>query len=57
MDIQMNTPGETAGHDAQLQGAAAACCSPAEQEACCAPAEKAACCGPVPAAGGGCGCQ
>jgi hypothetical protein len=57
MEIQMNTPGETAGHDAQLQGAASACCSPAEQEACCAPAEKAACCGPVPAAGGGCGCQ
>jgi hypothetical protein len=54
MEIQMNTPGETTG---QLQGAAAACCSPAEQQACCDPAEKDACCGPVPAAGGGCGCQ
>ena len=56
MEIQMNTPGETAGHDARLQGTTA-CCSPAEQEACCDPAEKAACCGPVPAAGGGCGCR
>ena len=54
MEIQINTPDETAG---QLQRAAVACCSPAEQEACCDPAQKDACCGPVPAAGGGCGCQ
>lgn len=54
MDIQMNTPGETAGHEARLRSA---CCSPAEQAACCDPAEKAECCGAVPAAGGGCGCQ
>jgi hypothetical protein len=54
MEIQMNTPGGTTG---QLKAAAAACCSPAEQQACCDPAEKDACCGPVPAAGGGCGCQ
>jgi hypothetical protein len=53
MEIQMNTPGETAG---QLQDDAAACCSPAEQAACCDPAETDACCGPVPAASG-CGCQ
>jgi hypothetical protein len=54
MEIQMNTPGETAG---QLQGATAACCSPEEQAACCDPAEKDACCGAVPPAGGGCGCR
>lgn len=35
--------------------AAAACCSPSEQESCCEPSDKAACCGD--AATGTCGCR